>query len=260
MVVYPIRSKKHHFVNLVKQCEDVGIAILDEMPPGDAIASYDAIVDAIFGFSFKGEPRAPFGAILHQLKAAQESDNPSQVLSVDVPSGWSVDEGDMANTGFVPDMLISLTAPKLCTKKFEGRHFIGGRFLPPGVAEKYNVRMPPYEGVSQVMEVTLKHIEGESQTPKKESTTTTTTSDDSWRKEYEAYLTEKELAIDEADTLSPSGSNENDDNENNEASEETWEEQYQAYCIGKEARLAQEDAMKKEAYRKESNEFEVGDP
>mmetsp|Transcript_16578 Transcript_16578/g.34350 ORF Transcript_16578/g.34350 Transcript_16578/m.34350 type:complete len:427 (-) Transcript_16578:2295-3575(-) len=260
VVVYPRRSKKHHFVNLVKQCEDVGIDILDEMPPGDAIASYDAIVDAIFGFSFKGEPRAPFGAILHQLKAAQESDNPSQVLSVDVPSGWNVDEGDVANTGFVPDMLISLTAPKLCTKKFEGRHFIGGRFLPPGVAEKYNVRMPPYEGVSQVMEVTLKHIEGESQTPKKESTTTTTTSDDSWRKEYEAYLTEKELAIDEADTLSPSGSNENDDNENNEASEETWEEQYQAYCIGKEARLAQEDAMKKEAYRKESNEFEVGDP
>ena len=191
-VVYPKRSKKQHFINLVKQCEDVSIPVLDEMPPQNEVDAYDAIVDAIFGFSFKGEPREPFGTILRQLKEAQESDNGEQtIFSVDVPSGWNVDEGDVAKTGFVPDVLISLTAPKLCSKEFQGRHFIGGRFLPPKVGEKYNVRMPPYKGLSQVMEVTREHIEGES------STTSSAEADDSWKEEYAAYLAEKERELEE---------------------------------------------------------------
>ena len=155
VIVYPKRSKKDHFLNLVKQCEDVDIPILDEMPTD--IDSYDAIVDAIFGFSFQGEPREPFASILHQLidvqqqqqqQRQQQSDQSDdqikkdvQIISVDVPSGWNVDEGDMAGLGFVPDILISLTAPKLCSKQFTGRHYIGGRFLPPKMAKKYNIQV-----------------------------------------------------------------------------------------------------------------------
>ena len=151
VIVYPKRSKKNHFLNLVKQCEDVDIPILDEMPTD--INSYGAIVDAMFGFSFHGEPREPFASILHQLIAMQQqqqqqldqSDDQKkkdvQIISVDVPSGWNVDEGDMAGLGFVPDILISLTAPKLCSKQFTGRHYIGGRFLPPKVAKKYNIQV-----------------------------------------------------------------------------------------------------------------------
>jgi hydroxyethylthiazole kinase-like uncharacterized protein yjeF len=151
VIVYPKRSKKNHFLNLVKQCEDVDIPILDEMPTD--IDSYDAIVDAIFGFSFQGEPREPFASILHQLIAVQQQQQQQsdqsedqikkdvQIISVDVPSGWNVDEGDMAGLGFVPDILISLTAPKLCSKQFTGRHYIGGRFLPPKVAKKYNIQV-----------------------------------------------------------------------------------------------------------------------
>ena len=253
-IVYPKQSKKQHFINLVKQCEDVNIPVLDEMPPQSEIDSYDAIVDAIFGFSFKGEPREPFGTILRQLKEAQESDNGAQtIFSVDVPSGWNVDEGDVAKTGFVPDILISLTAPKLCSKEFQGRHFIGGRFLPPKVGEKYNVRMPPYKGISQVMEVTREHIEGESPKPSAEPAS----SDDSWMEEYAAYLAEKEQAAQEnTDTAAASdvASDPKETNESQDAdSEPTWEEQYQAYCIEKEARLAEEDAKEREALRKEED-------
>jgi len=158
-VVYPKRSKKEHFINLVQQCEDVGIDILDEMPAEAAKGEYDAIVDAIFGFSFKGEPREPFATALKEMTAAQgkggnESDEKgTQVMSVDVPSGWNVDEGDVAGAGFMPDVLISLTTPKLSAREFTGRHFVGGRFLPDKLAQKYGVKMPPYPGVSQVMEV-----------------------------------------------------------------------------------------------------------
>lgn len=144
---------KQHFVNLVKQCTDVGIPVLETMPE-DLLApgAYSALVDSIFGFSFHGTLREPFGTIMSQLKQAQETLHiPS--ISVDIPTGWNVDGGDEANTGFTPDVLISLTAPKLAAKKFKGRHFVGGRFVPPKLSKKYGIQMPPYPGVSQVMEV-----------------------------------------------------------------------------------------------------------
>ena len=139
VVVYPKRSQKTHFINLVKQCEDVDIPILDEMP-ADLNTNYDGIVDAIFGFSFKGAPREPFATALSQMQEAQTS-HQIPVISVDVPSGWNVDEGDVTQTGFIPQVLISLTTPKESARHFRGRHFVGGRFLPPKLATKYNVKV-----------------------------------------------------------------------------------------------------------------------
>ena len=47
-------------------------------------------------------------------------------LSVDIPSGWSVDEVNIDATTFTPEAVISLTAPKLCMQGFKGK---GG--IPP---------------------------------------------------------------------------------------------------------------------------------
>ena len=156
VVVYPKQSgsKQPHYTNLVKQCQDVGVPILDEMPENWS-THYAIIVDAIFGFSFHGEPRPPFDTVIEQLKSvSKKNDNLVITVSIDVPSGWNVDGNDDDKTNkFVPNVLVSLTAPKLCAKKFYGRHFVGGRFLPPNLADKYNVRMPLYPGVSQVVQV-----------------------------------------------------------------------------------------------------------
>ena len=74
--------------------------------------------------------------------------DPAAVLvSVDVPSGWDVDgdgddgDGGTARDRLVPDVLVSLTAPKPFARGFRGRHFVGGRFLPPALAEKYGIRV-----------------------------------------------------------------------------------------------------------------------
>ena len=151
VVVYPKRSSREpHYSNLVKTCEDLDIPILDEMPQN--LSSFSTMVDAIFGFSFTGTPREPFLSILNQMMDAQ-SNYKIPIVSVDVPSSWNVDEGDVSGLGFEPEVLISLTAPKLCSKNFKGRHFCGGRFLPPALAEKYKIQMPPYPGTSQFMEL-----------------------------------------------------------------------------------------------------------
>jgi len=152
VVLYPKRSSREpHYANLVKQCEDMGIVILDDLPKDLSI--YCAMVDAIFGFSFQGAPREPFNTILETMMDAQ-SRHKIPIISVDVPSGWHVDDGDVSGTGFIPDVLVSLTAPKNSSKLFQGRHFCGGRFLPPMLASKYNLQMPNYQGVSQVVELT----------------------------------------------------------------------------------------------------------
>jgi NAD(P)H-hydrate epimerase len=241
-VVYPKQSTNQHFVNLVHQCPDVDVDILTEMPSD--LTSYDGIVDAIFGFSFKGEPREPFATALKQLIQAQQAGVP--IISVDVPSGWNVDEGDVSGSGFVPNVLVSLTTPKESARFFQGRHFVGGRFLPPRLAEKYNVQMPPYPGIRQVMEITnaaaataaaVEVVVGESsksaQTQK------------GWEAEYASYLEEKgrheRAALSVTDDV-PSPVSGAMQNERVSVVDGSWEQEYAEYCKQKEARLAEDDA------------------
>ena len=78
------------------------------------------------------------------------------VLAVDAPSSWNIEDGPPDSgpgKGFMPEALISLTAPKPLVKWFKGRHFLGGRFLSPDVADKYGLDVPKYEGLDQVVEV-----------------------------------------------------------------------------------------------------------
>lgn len=264
VVVYPKRSTKEHFINLVQQCEDVGIPILDRIPNNDdttthptnnnelVITSYDAIVDAIFGFSFLGKPREPFAMVLEQIQEAQ-ANHQIPVLSVDVPSGWHVELGDVAGTGFVPDVLISLTAPKVCARHYGGRHFVGGRFLPPSFAEKYHIQMPPYPGVSQVMEIpsppsssfssSRSSITSTSEGPT--SVSSSSSSEAGWEAEYAAYLKSQHAHQAEVDDA-PSNSDEQHDT-TADSSSFSWEAGYAAYCAEKEARLAaDEDARRSE--------------
>ncbi|XP_048439088.1 pyridoxine/pyridoxamine 5'-phosphate oxidase 1, chloroplastic isoform X2 [Pyrus x bretschneideri] len=125
--------------------------------PLDLSKDFDIIVDAMFGFSFHGSPRPPFDNLIQKLvcvnKYDQTREKSSVIVSVDIPSGWHV-EGGGGVEGIKPDMLVSLTAPKLCAKKFFGpHHFLGGRFVPPSIADKYKLRLPPYPGTSMCVRI-----------------------------------------------------------------------------------------------------------
>jgi NAD(P)H-hydrate epimerase len=122
---------------------------VDDFPT--ALQSADHVVDAIFGFSFSGEVREPFPAV---IQAMAETKVP--VTSVDAPSSWDIEAGPPPSgvgSNFHPGVLISLTAPKPLVKHFRGRHFIGGRFVAPGIANKYDFDVPAYEGIDQIVEV-----------------------------------------------------------------------------------------------------------
>ncbi|KAI1421776.1 YjeF N-terminal domain-containing protein [Xylaria sp. FL1777] len=148
-VYYPKRSKNDLYQRLAKQLEDLEVAFVDDFT--SAIQSADHVVDAVFGFSFSGEVREPFPAV---IKALEETKLP--VTSVDAPSSWDIETGPpQSGTGskFNPAYLVSLTAPKPLVQHFRGRHFIGGRFVSPAIAKKYDFEIPSYQGMDQFVEV-----------------------------------------------------------------------------------------------------------
>jgi len=147
-IVYPKRPQTPLSVNLARQVEDLGIPLLHEMP-NQMDEQHDVIVDAVFGFSFKaGGLRAPFDAIIPRMKSSK-----LPLVSVDVPSGWDVNDGPAGDgADLEPDVLISLTGPKLCAAKFTGsRHYLGGRFVPPSILAKYGFAQPAFPGTEQVV-------------------------------------------------------------------------------------------------------------
>ncbi|KAB1260691.1 NADH-hydrate epimerase [Camelus dromedarius] len=157
-IYYPKRPNKPLFTALVTQCQKMDIPFLGEMPPEPMLIDelYELVVDAIFGFSFKGDVREPFHSILSVLHGLTVP-----IASIDIPSGagskevggigalsclevgWDVEKGNSG--GIQPDLLISLTAPKKSATQFTGRyHYLGGRFVPPALEKKYQLNLPPY--------------------------------------------------------------------------------------------------------------------
>lgn len=62
----------------------------------------DVVMDAIFGFSFSGEPRAPFDVVIQALKKTKKP-----IVSVDIPSAWDVEKGDPDGRYFTPGTFLS---------------------------------------------------------------------------------------------------------------------------------------------------------
>ena len=148
-VCYPKQSKNELYQRLVTQLKNLDVPFTEDFP--GALSQTSHVVDAIFGFSFSGEVRSPFDTIISAMEKASVP-----VTSVDAPSSWNIESGPPEHgpgKNFMPQALISLTAPKPLVKFYKGRHFVGGRFLPPKVAKKYDLDMPEYQGVDQIVEI-----------------------------------------------------------------------------------------------------------
>ena len=92
VVYYPKRGKTDLFSRLVTQLKQLNVEIVDSLPA--SLDDFAVCVDALFGFSFKGNPRPPFDQVLSKLCEVKKS----CIVSVDIPSGWDVDQGPTGQT------------------------------------------------------------------------------------------------------------------------------------------------------------------
>lgn len=154
-VVYPKPGRSELFQRLVKQLEWNEIEVVKEIKVGE---KPHVVIDCVFGFSFdpKGGIRAPFDTVLRDMRKLGRP-----IVACDIPSGWHVETGRPAGEGALyiePSTLVSLTAPKMCARYLNGqgpeagrqlgeqgggkdkpgkRHYLGGRFVHPALAEKF---------------------------------------------------------------------------------------------------------------------------
>ncbi|KAF9893988.1 hypothetical protein FE257_008959 [Aspergillus nanangensis] len=152
-IYYPKQGKNELYQRLKTQLTNLSVPFIPEADFQPALKSTSFIVDSIFGFSFGGPLREPFPSIISAIETASVP-----VLSVDAPSSWDIENGppkEGPGAKFMPQFLISLTAPKPCVKFYRGKHFLGGRFLTKGIAEKYGLVVPEYPGVDQVVELDI---------------------------------------------------------------------------------------------------------
>lgn len=146
VIYYPKMPAGTLFENLAKQCELMG---LEFVPTVEKINEYSLIVDALFGFSFGPPIRQPFIKVMNDL-----IDTTVPIISIDIPSGWHVENGPEDERKIRPDLLISLTSPKLCSRFFRGKHhYLGGRFVPRALAEKYQLNLPEYPAHETVVRI-----------------------------------------------------------------------------------------------------------
>jgi len=148
-IYYPKPSRSDLFNRLTRQLENLSIPFTDDFH--GTLAESDLVVDAIFGFSFSGQVREPFPKVIEALETTTVP-----VLAVDAPSSWNIEAGppkEGPGAKFNPGALISLTAPKPLVQYFKGRHFLGGRFLSGAMAKKYDLDLPNYQGVDQIVEI-----------------------------------------------------------------------------------------------------------
>lgn len=146
---YPKQGHNDLYRRLRTQLDHLRVPFTDDFAA--ALGQSDYVIDAIFGFSFSGQVREPFPAV---IRALAETRKP--VLAVDAPSSWNIEDGppdEGPGKGYQPTALISLTAPKPLVKWFAGRHFVGGRFVGEEVARRYGFDVPPYRGCEQIVEV-----------------------------------------------------------------------------------------------------------
>lgn len=140
-VYYPKESKESINIKHKKTCivNDVNFVNPKESESLDSFfGNYHVIIDAVFGYSFNGSIRPPFDDV---IKAFGKIKSP--IISVDVPSGWVVDENKIKYE-FTPSVLISLGVPKICSEDYDGEHYLGGRFMPKKVLEKFGLTLPYY--------------------------------------------------------------------------------------------------------------------
>merc|ERR1712159_827816 len=81
------------FAGLMKQLNQLELPVLAEVPSLEEMQQYKLVVDGIFGFSFKGwrgeGKDAPFDVAVDQMASLEDV----PVASIDIPSGWNVEDG-----------------------------------------------------------------------------------------------------------------------------------------------------------------------
>ncbi|NXL40615.1 YJEN3 protein, partial [Glaucidium brasilianum] len=146
-IFYPKRSPDPLYRDFTTQCEKMDIPFLSYLPtevsPPPTPEPPRSPADV--------HPPATPGYRQHRVCVCVPGSPPDPPPRVFLTlAGWDVEAG--SSGGISPDVLVSLSAPKECARRFLGRqHFVAGRFLPYDVQKKFELNPPEYPGTECVV-------------------------------------------------------------------------------------------------------------
>ena len=92
-------------------------------------SQFDLIIDGLFGFSLKGNPRSPMDKVIEQINCSKVP-----VLAVDVPSGMEVYSGKVMKPTIKATYTLALGMPKKGLEEnpeYAGKVYLGNLGIPP---------------------------------------------------------------------------------------------------------------------------------
>ncbi len=154
LVTARLLKEKGIEVVVLEPYSDVGQSV------GNFDNNFSLIIDALFGFSLKGDPKPPTDKLIEQINcsffdcAQNDNSKPEKhipVLSVDVPSGLDVHDGSIGNPTVKADYTLALGMLK---KGFEehpdlvGKTFLGDLGIPEDAYREQGYEPPIFRGKS----------------------------------------------------------------------------------------------------------------
>ena len=140
---YPIEEFSEMAKKEMEKIIKMGIKIQNAK---SKMRNYDLIIDALFGFSLRGNPRPPADKIIEQINCSQ-----IPVLAVDVPSGLDVHDGSVGNPTVKADYTVTFGMLK---KGFEehpdlvGKVYLGDLGIPEQAYRDMEYEPPLFRGES----------------------------------------------------------------------------------------------------------------
>lgn len=132
---------------------------IDLSGPDSALPDAELIVDALLGYSSRGNPREPVAGL---IRRANESRIP--ILAVDLPSGLDASSGEAGEPCIVANSTVTFGFPKTGFLNPKAAHFVGRLYLadisvPDEIYRKHGMVGRPFKGEGLV-ELFPKGVQG----------------------------------------------------------------------------------------------------
>jgi NAD(P)H-hydrate epimerase len=126
-----------------------GIRPLDAEEIEEAIRGADVIVDALIGYSLRGEPR---GVTAEMIELCNK--HCRRVLSLDLPSGLDATSGESPGLSVHAERTLTLALPKTGLARYAGDLFLADIGIPPEVFHGIGIRFEPFFAMREWIRLT----------------------------------------------------------------------------------------------------------
>ncbi len=119
---------------------------------GEDLPEADLLIDAVFGYSMRGDPREPSSQLIDAANS-----HPTPIISNDIPSGIEATSGRVGSPSISADATLTIALPKTGLREGAAREQVGELYL-GDIAVPPELYRESFRGMGEVRPFTQNHI------------------------------------------------------------------------------------------------------